>query len=72
MVARVNAGQVGGGVVMRLCSSTMLIRPQDLKISMFKVYHDGAMVGDPVELLVQPTGGATQMVFHGRRQPLGR
>ena len=37
--------------------------PTRAETSMFKVYFDGEMVGDPVKVLVQPEGGATQIAI---------
>ena len=37
--------------------------PTRAETSMFKVYFNGEMVGDPLKVLVQPEGGATQIAI---------
>ncbi len=62
MVARVTQGKSvkAGDKIMFVYHADPPVSPE---VSMFKVYFDGAMVGDPVEVLVQPAGGATQIAL---------
>ena len=62
MVARVAQGKsvMAGDKIMFVYHADPPASPET---SMFKVYFDGATVGDPVEVLVQPAGGATQIAL---------
>ena len=63
MVARVKQGSSvkAGDKIMFVYHADPPVSPG---ISMFKVYFDGEMVeGSPVEVLVQPAGGATQIAL---------
>ena len=62
MVARVVQGTpvAAGGTIKFAYTADP---PTRAETSMFKVYLDGEMVGDPVKVLVQPEGGATQIAI---------